>query len=135
MTEPLVSMLGFLANTDDSDDILQGSFQPLVDIDYYSELLLQEMRMPENVQQNPMKETNVTIQKNQQAWKKQKEAISSDPNGLTFSHYKAGSADPHINLFDTTLRNLPYLFGFSPSHWQDITDVEILKKAGVYDIE
>ena len=33
------------------------------------------------------------------------------------------------------MRSLPQQYGFSPILWQNITDVEILKKAGVYDIE
>ena len=33
------------------------------------------------------------------------------------------------------MRSLPYQYGFSPHNWQTISDVEILKKAGVYDIE
>ena len=70
-----------------------------------------------------------------QAWTKQKEAISSEPEGLTFSHYKAGAQDESINHFNALLRCLPYKYCFSPSHWQEITDVEILKNPGVYDID
>jgi hypothetical protein len=33
------------------------------------------------------------------------------------------------------LPQLPYRLGFSPEAWQTITDVEILKKAGIYDVE
>ena len=42
--------------------------------------------------------------------------------------------DNTINNFDALLRSLPYQHGFLPKHWQEITDVEILKKAGIYDI-
>ena len=33
------------------------------------------------------------------------------------------------------MRSLPYQYGFSPTNWQTISDVEILKKAGEYEIE
>ena len=83
-----------------------------------------------------MANTGVTPHMNRTAWKKQRESVSSEPSGLTFSHYKAGANDDDINIFDAMLRNLPYQHGFSPTHWHEITDVEILKKkAGVYDIE
>ena len=34
-----------------------------------------------------------------------------------------------------TMRSLPYEHGFAPDGWKGIVNVEILKKAGVYDIE
>jgi hypothetical protein len=36
---------------------------------------------------------------------------------------------------DRFMRNIPYREGFSPQAWQFITDVEIVKKAGVFDIK
>ena len=50
-------------------------------------------------------------------------------------HYAAGCEDPVLNEIDTLFRQLPYQHGFSPDSWQRVTDVEILKKAGVYDVE
>ena len=47
----------------------------------------------------------------------------------------AGAQDPTIAEFDALNRSLPYQFGFSASSWQTISDVEILKKSGDYDIE
>lgn len=82
-----------------------------------------------------MLNTHVTSEHNKKAWLRQKESISLEPKGLSFSHYKVGTQDDEVNKFDATLRSLPYQYGFSPRHWQEITDVEILKKAGVYDIE
>jgi len=48
---------------------------------------------------------------------------------------KAASQDHILANIDTFMRNLPYTKGFSPRSWQLITDVEILKKASVYDVE
>lgn len=135
MTEPLLSELGFLADTPAAFEILQGTYQPPDGVDYYTTLFLRELRMPDNVRDNPMPQIDVTPANNRLAWTKQKEAVSSEPDGLTFSHYKAGSQDQEINAFDAAIRGLPYKQGFSPTHWQRITDVEILKKAGVYDID
>jgi hypothetical protein len=69
-----------------------------------------------------------------QAWKKQKEKTSADPTGLPFSHYKFATQDPLLANFDATMRNIPYAMGFAPDLWKNITDIEILKKANVYDI-
>lgn len=135
MIEPLLSDLGYLADTPEAESILNGTYQPPAGVDYYAKLFLRELRMPENVRRNPMTSTTVTPAANKHAWLKQKESVSADPDGLSFSHYKAGAHDDDINRFDSSLRSLPYAYGFSPRHWQSITDVEILKKAGVYDID
>ena len=135
MTEPLLSELGFLADTPTAWDILNGTYQPTPGTDPYAIQFLQQMHMPDNVKLNPMPITTVTPESNRKAWKKQKEGVSSEPDGLSFSHYKSSCLDDRMNEFDTTLRNLHYKHGFSPTHWQSITDVEILKKAGVYDID
>ena len=135
MTLPLLQDLGYLADTPEARAILEGTYNPPPETDYYAALFLKELRMPDNVLHNPMTETDVTPINNAKAWGKQKESVSSEPEGLTFSHYKAGAQDETINRFDALLRCLPYKYGFSPKHWQEITDVEILKKAGVYDID
>ena len=51
------------------------------------------------------------------------------------AHYKAASLDPTLNCIDTFLRSLPLAAGFSPTAWQTITDVEILKKPRVYLVD
>ena len=61
--------------------------------------------------------------------------ISQEYHSLSFSHYIAGTYDSEIAEFDSMIRSLPYQYGFSPLSWQTISDVEILKKAGEYDIE
>jgi hypothetical protein len=135
MTEPLLSELGLFADTEQAQQILDGTYECPLGTDKYAALLIQELRMPANVIDNPVPITEITPESNRIGWNKQKETVSSDPYGLSFSHYKAAVQDDELNKFDSFLRNLPYKYGFSPSHWQNITDVEILKKAGVYDID
>ena len=77
--------------------------------------------------------SEITPADNAKAWKKQKESTSS--NGLHFGHHKANSTMEELNRFDAQLRTLPYKHGFSPEPWREITDVEILKKAGDYEVE
>ena len=47
----------------------------------------------------------------------------------------AGAQDPTIAEFDALNRSLPYQFGFSPTSWQTISDIEILKKSREYNSE
>ena len=38
-------------------------------------------------------------------------------------------------MIDLKSRSIPNIYGFIPRKWKEITDVELLKKEGVYDIE
>ena len=51
------------------------------------------------------------------------------------SDHKAASDDEEMAEIDRLLREIPYSKGFSPELYQAITDFEILKKSGVYDVE
>jgi hypothetical protein len=76
----------------------------------------------------------ISLIENTSGWKKRKLA-SAESSGLTMDHYAVGCKDPVLNEVDTLLRQLPYRHGFSPDSWCILTDVEILKKPGVYDVE
>lgn len=89
--------------------------------------------MPDSIKTSKTPAT-VDTQDHQRAWTRQKETISSDPDGLPFSHYKASATDKVICLFDSIIRSLPYKFGFPPTAWLPMTDVMILKKVGVSSI-
>jgi hypothetical protein len=100
--------------------------------------LLDKMRMPQVIWDGILKHGFITTEikpsENQMGWKKRKLA-SAEPSGLTMGHYAVGGEDKLLNGIDTLLRQNPYQFGFSPEAWQTITDVEIFKKAGIYDME
>ena len=68
-------------------------------------------------------------------WARQKDRTASDPAGLSFSHYKSSIHDSSIVETDLLLRSLPLELGFAPRAWCNITDVEILKKSNVYDVD
>ena len=135
MTDPLLTDLGYLADTEAAQRILDGTYDIPADLDPYAAKLILELRMPESIRNSPLVSSRVETQDHTNGWAKQKETISADPDGLTFSHYKAGATDDLIAQFDATLRSLPYQHGFTPAAWIPMTDVAILKKAGVYDVE
>jgi hypothetical protein len=135
MTKPLVSELGYLADTDAAERILQDDYRIPDELDPYAALLIRELRMPDSIHQQPFVTSHVTTEDHIQGWQKQKESVSANPDGLSFSHYKAGITEDLIAQFDTTLRSLPHQYGFTPEAWLPMTDVEILKKAGVYDVK
>jgi hypothetical protein len=117
------------------DNILNGTYEPSPGTDHYAGLLLKEMAMTAAVPDGPKASTKVTMAEHQSGRREQNETTSAEHHGLTVSHYKVAAQDPVMCEFDTLIRTLPYEHGFSPTLWQNIVDVEILKKEGVYDIE
>ena len=98
--------------------------------------MIVELKMPDSIRNQSSTVNHITTKEHIQSWRKQKESTASDNvTGVSFSHYIAGTYDPHIAEFDTLICSLPYQYGFSPKNWQTISHVEILKKAGEYHIE
>ena len=135
MISPLYDILGKYGETIEAQEILSGTFEFPVEIDRYAKELLEELRTPSIVLAKGPVTLELTLPEHVLGWKRQKEATASEPTGLAFSHYKASAQDPMLAEIDRFMRNLPYREGFSPDAWQFITDVEILKKSGVFDIE
>jgi hypothetical protein len=134
MQAPLVDDLGYLAETDMAEQVLEGTYEPAPEVDQYAKELLHELRRPECVRKQGPISITATAAEHVRGWKITKEK-SAEPSGPSMAEVKAASQDPILAEIDTFMRNLPYTKGFSPRSWQLITDVEILKKAGVYDVE
>ena len=138
MLSPTLDELGMLGDTDAIEQILLGNYVSPAGTDQYMSELLEEMRMPQSilktVQEDGLISTIISEEENKSGWKKRRLA-SAEASGLTMDHHAAGCEDPYLNEIDTLFRQLPYHHGFSPVPWQRITDVEILKKSGVYDVE
>ena len=134
MQPPLLDDFGYLADTIAADQVLQGCYQAPDGTDYYASLLLDQLYTPWEVSQLAPISVEISTEEHQKAWAKLKERTSAKPTGLSFSHCKAAAQDKLLSDFDATMRNTPYANGFAPNLWRNITDVEILKKANVYDI-
>jgi hypothetical protein len=134
MISPLVDDFGYLADTPAADQVLNGTYQPPDGTDYYARLLLNQLYIPWEVTRMAPISLEILTEEHKQAWRKQNERTSSEPTGLSFNYFKVASKDPLLADFDATIRNIPYAKGFAPNLWKNITDVEILKKAELYDI-
>lgn len=54
---------------------------------------------------------------------------------MGFNHYKTSCLDPTLNEIDTFLRNILLAIGFLPTAWRKVTDLQILKKIGVFHVD
>ena len=62
-----------------------------------------------------------------------KERTSS--RGPHFGHYIAATKNDLITIVHWALAEIPFRTGYTPNRWKEATDVMILKKAGVYNVE
>ena len=77
----------------------------------------------------------ITIINHIQGWKKQKERVASVQKELIFNDFKAGSQGKIIAELDYLSRTIPHSKGVSQSSYKNVTDFQLLKKDGVYDVE
>ena len=77
----------------------------------------------------------ISTQEHIQRCKKQKQRAAYYYGELNFNDFKAGSQDEHITQLDCLSRQIPLAKGFAPESYKHITYFQILKQAGVYDVE
>lgn len=132
---PLIDELGYLADTPTADSILDGTYSAPDELDQYTKAFIRELATPLAIQRQGPIETSVSSDDHKRAWLRQKDQTASDPTGLSFSHYRSSIHDDNIVAIDALLRGLPLEMGFAPQLWCNITDIEILKKSNVYDVD
>jgi hypothetical protein len=134
MQSPLIDDWGYLADTEAAENVLDGSYEPPKTVNWYAKELIRELRRPAIVQLHTPIPTHMSLEEHSRGWKKTKEK-AAEPSGPSMAQVKSASQDMTLAEIDVFMRNLPYEKGFAPQAWQLITDIEILKKIGVYDIE
>jgi hypothetical protein len=135
MQEYILDEVGFLAEKEGAQRIMDGTFTPPACCNPYLKELMEEMRMDNRTRAAGPIPSTISLKEHQTGWKRQKEKTASVSSGLAFSDHKAASYDDEMAEIDRLLREIPYQQGFSPELYQVITDYEILKKSGVYDVE
>jgi hypothetical protein len=135
MKPNIIASIGIYVEKQGAEQILDGTFNPPQDCDPYLRDLIEEMQMEDRVRAAGFILTNISLAEHQQRWKKQKEHTALVRSGLSFSNHKAACQDDNMAEIGQLLREIPYQQGFSPELYQVITNFEILKKSGVYDVE
>jgi len=135
MSAPFITDFGYLADTPAALEVISGSYTSPPGMDTYLAELLDVMAMPDSIRALGPLSLTINPEENRKAWNSQSAKTAGKPTCPSFSHYKAAALDSSLNEIDTLLRSLPLTVGFSPKAWQIITDVEILKKPGVYHVD
>jgi hypothetical protein len=127
MTEPLLSHLGYLAETPEAQHILDGTYEAPPNLDPYTKKFLEELRMPNKVRLRRIP-SDITTEDHQKFWRGMDPRKGCEPSDLNHAHYKVASKEPLLAQFDASLRQLPYKHGFAPDGWVKMTAVQLRKK-------
>ena len=133
LQKPLLDSVGLFAEKQGAEEILAGTFD-CEGIDEMTEQFIAQLKQPEQAYTDPLLGT-FSKADHIKGWKRAKTQTVSESTGLSFSHFKAGIDDEDLCQFDYQLREIPFRVGFSPASWKSITDFQIYKKPGVFDVE
>mmetsp|Transcript_17146 Transcript_17146/g.32461 ORF Transcript_17146/g.32461 Transcript_17146/m.32461 type:complete len:594 (+) Transcript_17146:248-2029(+) len=131
MKGQLLDDIGLYANGPRVSDILSGRYITPPGTGSATKTFLTACKQPTTFSPSPY---NYYSKENYiKAWSKAREKTGSGQ--VHFGHWKAGLSDPDITDAEWLLTFLPTKHGFSPSLWKNATDVMILKKSGVLDLD
>lgn len=129
MSHPLRQQLGLFGNSDLAASILEGTFEPHPRMSQYTIEFLQELY--KHPQCNAEDFLIISVQGFQESWTKMRETTSSGGVDIHFGHMKACCSSEFLSHFESSIAQIPFLTGYSPSAWQRGTIVMIQKKAKV----
>ena len=122
---------GTTATNQQSDTVIQGTYVPPKKCRNSTKKFLEACKQPEAFQPSP--HDHLSLEQYRASWKSAKERTSS---GVAhFGLWKAGAEHPILGELEWKLTRIPGKFGFAPDVWKTATDVMLLKKEGLTDIE
>jgi hypothetical protein len=127
----LGEQLGYLADTETAQRILDGSFQPGVEVDDATALLLEEIGRLGCMLTNGETIIEITATEFQEYWRRAREATSSSYSGVHFGHYKAAGQTKFLSKFFAKKISLIARTGCPPTRWGVGLTVMLEKIAGI----
>ena len=134
MSEPLLSDLGYLADTLAAEEILQGTYVCPPGTDEYTQDFLQFLQRSPNVSALDQIDTSFTREDFRAHWKKSNERTSSSISTLHFGHYKTAIKNDKLSELHAVSIDIALNSGYSLKRWQKGLTVMLEKKKGVIKV-
>ena len=135
MQREILQIFGEAANTKAVEETLAGTFDTSRIENPWLRRILEFARMPEQVKKTGILPSAISLEEHIEAWQKQRPETASTSTALSFTDHIAASYDPQMAEIDRQIREIPFKAGQSTHHGESIEDFQILKKAGVWDVE
>jgi hypothetical protein len=130
LQEPLLSEFGYLGDSPNSEAVLEGTYVPSPETNYYGALLLGHMNYPPRMDHSNCLPDKVTTTDHEGNWKKAKEYTSAGLSGLHFGMFKSAAKHSDLVQFDAARRSIMYNTGQAYPQWYKGIDVMLLKASG-----
>ena len=131
LRKPLLSAFGYHGEGPAMSLFQKGQYQVPPEVDEYTTEFINICQQQQQ-QFEDFSHMKRTAKDFMDSWKKMTEKTSS--RELHFGHFKASCNDNLITVVNYILSEIPFQTGYSPIRWRNATDVMILKKIGLYDV-
>ena len=128
LKQPLRDIFGAYGETDATEEVLQGFFQAPLTGNDLTQLFIDQCQST-----NTRSDLRHTVRQFEESWERMKEQTSS--HDIYFGHFKAACSHKKNLLVHYVMAEVPFRTGFAPSRWKHATNVMILKKAGLFNID
>ena len=128
---PLYDLLGYCADTEAAEQILEGTFVPPPGTDGPTLVILEEISRIWKKLGDGEVELTVTQEDYQHYWRRVKERIASSYSGLHFGHYKSTAYSDFLSKVLAKKISIISQTGSAPDRWARGLSVMLEKIAGV----
>jgi ribonuclease HI len=135
MQPPLVNELGYQGLGPASKQILSGEYIPHTNINSFTTEYIRQLQTPLLIGSEDFHTTTIPLETYCKYWKKANTKTSSYPSEISFATLKASAQDKMTAEFDCIMTRIPLQTGYAPKRWRECTDVMILKRAGLTNID
>lgn len=125
--EPLLSQCGPYATSEDSNNILLGTYDTS-NLDDGTSLFIKKLKVADEILERPPIPSKITTQDFQDYWRKVREKTSSSPSGRHFGQWKAIARSNDLSDTFAKLTSLPAETGYSPNRWKKRLECSLEKK-------
>ena len=126
---PLRQYFGEAGKGPVTDRLLEGKYSPTEDQSPQTRSFLENC----NSQGVPITKMERTFEEYTRSWEKMDERTAS--RDLHFGHFKAATKCDTNALIHYALAEIPFRTGYSPTRWKEATNLMILKKEGVHQVD
>ena len=131
MDLPLSQHFGEMGIGPMTEQLLKGEYKVPSSVTPQTKEYLELCRLPsEELYINPMTRSLEYFQK---SWRKMKERTAS--RSIHFGHFKAATENDDVMRCHYSMAEIPFRSGYSPERWKKATNIMILKKEGVNDLD
>lgn len=114
---------------------MNGTFVIPEEVDPIVADLIRTLKRPKTIKAKEEISLCTTAEENKNGWKKMKDKKASAFGTPGFNHYKTTSQFKDLNAINVFMVNSPLITGIVPKGWTHITDVQILKRININNVD